>query len=144
MGQFLWLEAFEIGIAEIDGDHRDLLALMRDIHAAFEAGDRRRGDALLTELVAAAADHFRHEEEFLGRIGYPGLDIHAEYHAELLDRAEAMRRSWSSRSGHAVTKTSLDGLFSFLVDDIINGDLRFKSYLEHRGLIKRSLPDSIH
>jgi len=142
MEQMRWLAAFEIGVPEIDSDHRALLTRMRGIQAAVAEGDFTLGDALLENLVDFAAEHFRREEDFLDRIAYPGVGVHRQYHADLLVRADSLRLACNRPAVRGEMADCVESLFAFLIDDIINGDLRYKSHLEHKGLIQRTFDKS--
>ena len=137
MDRFDWLETFELGITEVDDDHRELLAIMRRIK---EAADREFFDecsTLLDELIEFSVDHFEREEEMLARVDYPNVEIHKEYHHRLLDRARSVKEVCKEIRTRDNLKDCCDEMFSFLVDDIVTGDLKFKSYLEEKGIIKR-------
>lgn len=135
MAKLDWLESFELGVDEIDDDHREMLAIMRDVEAAADASDFALRARLLDRLIDASLEHFRREEAYLERIGYPDLEAHKTYHADLVSRAGAVKRVCETIQPSPTFKDCCAEMFGFLVDDIVAGDLRFKSYLEqhHRG-----------
>lgn len=89
-----WSSKIEVGLPEIDAQHRQLFEL-----AATFAGDGEqirvlKSLAMLTEYVKV---HLREEEEMMAACRYPGLEAHKRLHAEfrrmlfdLLENAKQM------------------------------------------------------
>ncbi|MCF8468362.1 MAG: hemerythrin domain-containing protein [Sneathiella sp.] len=137
MDKLDWLETFELGVPEVDADHRELLAIMKKIESLADAGAFDDCGPLLDELIDFSVAHFAREEEMLVEVGYPNADIHKEYHGRLLDRARSVKDICKEIRSKDNFKDCCDEMFGFLVDDIVTGDLKFKSFLENKGLIKR-------
>lgn len=82
-----WKKEFEIGIAAVDSEHRDLIATINDLDAAL-----REGAALdtviatLGEIYALISAHFALEERYMRDTGYADLVSHKEDHESLLDQ----------------------------------------------------------
>lgn len=134
MATFEWLESFELGCAEIDDDHRKMLSLMRQIETAGGTGDLQQSTKLLDALVGFAESHFKREETFLEEIDYPLADLHKDYHARLLLRANAVKDACKAITSKDVFKQCCEEMFGFLIDDVVAGDLKIKSYLQEIGL----------
>jgi len=81
-----WMDEYALGIEEVDEDHRALIKLINDLHAALDAGS---GDEdvvrFLTEVHARVAAHFAAEERIMRRSGYIEYDAHKGDHSRLLD-----------------------------------------------------------
>ena len=137
MEKFDWLESFELGITEVDEDHRRMLAIMRQIEQAADSESFDRCKELLDELLSFTVAHFRREEKMLEEFGYPNVEIHKKYHTELLARAKAVKSVCEALETKQNLKECCHEMFGFLVDDIVMGDLKFKSYLEDKGHITR-------
>jgi hemerythrin len=129
-----WLKAFEIGLREIDDDHREMLRIMQDIKAAGEARDRKRCARLLDDLVDFSKAHFAREEQILNEIEYPSRDVHEAYHANLLERAGAVKEACKAIRSNRDFRECCEEIFSFLIDDVIAGDMKIKSFLQERGI----------
>lgn len=79
-----WRKAFEIGIAEVDFEHRKLIDLINRVYA--EAGASVVDvEKLLGEIYSGIASHFALEEKDMNAIGWWELDAHKEDHEVLLD-----------------------------------------------------------
>lgn len=85
---FLWDPArYGLGIAEMDREHETLIRLMNRLHElhAAKAGRAELGKAL-DALGDCTVKHFRDEEAYMERIGYPNANRHRLLHASLLER----------------------------------------------------------
>jgi len=128
----------EIGVDFIDDDHKKLLGIMVETKAAIGEGDNNKCVRLLTSLLKEARDHFSREEEYLLEVKYPGLEEHKIYHKELLIKADTIKRICQGIETEHDLKECFDGMADFLIDDILRGDIVFKSYLEYEGYIKNT------
>ena len=136
MADLLWHDFLSIGVDFIDNDHKNLLKIMIDTKSAIEAGDNNKCVILLTSLLKEARDHFAREEQYLLDVKYPGLEKHKVYHKELLLKADTTKRICEGIETEHDLKECFDGMADFLIDDILRGDIMFKSYLEYEGLVK--------
>ena len=136
MTDLVWHDFLGIGVDFIDTDHKKLLQIMVDTKLAIEAGDNNKCVILLTSLLKEARDHFSREEKYLFDVKYPGLEKHKIYHKELLIKADTTKRICEGIETKHDLKECFDGMAEFLIDDILRGDIMFKSYLEYEGHIK--------
>jgi len=132
-----WCNAFNIGYQPIDDDHKRLLDAMKRLRDALVENDLDQGRVLAQQVLETAGGHFRFEEGFLAEIKYPDLAQHEAYHQELLTRALEIKKHCENAGHPDDVQSCFDAMARFLVDDVIAGDLRFKSYLEHCGYISR-------
>ena len=140
MADLVWHDFLEIGVEFIDQDHKHMLAIMQGVQGAIIRKDYAECAKLLARLLAEASEHFQREEAYLSEAKYPGLAEHQKYHAELLVQADNVKKICeSTEAGHDI-QACFNGMSRFLIDDILKGDVRFKSYLEHEGLIKNADP----
>lgn len=136
MSDLIWHDFLKIGVDFIDSDHKKLLSIMIDTKAAIEEGNNKKCAQLLTSLLKEASDHFSREEKYLLEVNYPGLEEHKIYHKELLIKADTTKRICEGLEKEHDLKECFDGMAHFLIDDILRGDIKFKSYLEYEGHIK--------
>ena len=86
-----WQANFAIGIAEVDYEHRELIALINALHAAL--GEERAGEqveAFLGEIFADVSAHFALEERVMRERRYDALAEHKADHERLLDQLRDM------------------------------------------------------
>jgi hemerythrin len=80
-----WSAQLDIGVAEMNHQHQDLLDLMNGLHDAYEA--RRDFDAqkiCFLKLKMATVEHFEKEEQYMNKIQWPKLATHKVIHQMLL------------------------------------------------------------
>jgi hemerythrin len=131
-----WSESFRIGVEAIDSAHRDMLRVVNDIESAIQDKNYELASTLVGELFVISSKHFKDEEKYLEAVGYPDLKGHIEYHAELLSRAEAVRERCDEGRPEASVKNCYEELASFFIDDVIRGDMEYKSFLQEKGFAK--------
>lgn len=136
MMKLQWLESFSIGIKSIDDDHKNILQAMQNVQVAVENQDYSLCSSLLDELVDLAMAHFEREEEYLAHVSYPYIEEHILYHQELLLKIKAVRTICNNANSQGGLEECFYSMAEFLIDDIIEGDLQFKSYLQSRGLVQ--------
>ena len=80
-----WKDKYRTGIAEVDHEHQELVALINTLHEA----SRKAGDSDLEgffgDLLAAISAHFALEERAMREARYPELNAHKQDHERLLD-----------------------------------------------------------
>lgn len=129
-----WLESFELRVPEIDGEHRTMLDLMKAVQSAAMDRDRKRAEQYMDRLLAFSQSHFAREETLLEGWDYPDTAKHANYHAELLKRAATVKQACTEVESAEAFEECCDEMMSFLVDDVVRGDLKLKSFFENAGL----------
>jgi len=81
-----WRKEYELGIADVDHEHRELVELINDTYA-----DATRPDAatsfgeMLGEILARISAHFALEERIMRECRYDGYEEHKADHERLLD-----------------------------------------------------------
>lgn len=81
-----WQERFNIGIASVDHEHRELVELLNALHAELSAGARYYEMIdFLGEVFAQISAHFALEEREMRERGYDQYAEHKEAHEALLD-----------------------------------------------------------
>jgi len=79
-----WREEFSVGVAAVDHEHRELIALINDAHSALGAGDEGVS-IFLGEIYARIAAHFALEERIMRERRYDQYAEHKADHERLLD-----------------------------------------------------------
>jgi hemerythrin-like metal-binding protein len=88
-----WDKADELGLDEIDRQHRNMVEIINDLWAAW----RQKQPCnhlleLLSQLVRYSEEHFLYEQQEMEAAGYEGLDEHRFQHDVLLGEIRRMRR----------------------------------------------------
>ncbi len=94
---FDWQDSFAVGVAEIDEQHRRLIAAINDFYTALHYERSQEALAkLLKFLIDYIAMHFKTEEALMARHGYPGLAAHKEQHLAFTARVSQMAERYVS------------------------------------------------
>jgi hemerythrin-like metal-binding protein len=130
------LDTFRIGHPRIDADHEKLIGLVNRLDDAVQAGLFDDCRTLFDSFIEAAREHFAREEQILRAAGFPRLTQHCVYHWGLLQRAHSVRRMCGDMSDRTEIRDCFENLVSFMIDDVILGDMDFKSFLQDQGLAR--------
>ncbi len=79
-----WIEDLELGLVDMDAQHRNIYVLIQHIHTADERGNRSGISDAIVELEQVTRAHFEYEERLMVTYDYPDLVIHTAEHAKLL------------------------------------------------------------
>jgi hemerythrin len=129
-----WTQAFSVGVALFDEQHRTLVRMLNDLHTAMMDG---RGKEVLGPtldgLVDYTSTHFTDEEQLMARHGYPELEPHREEHRKLVAQVLELREQY--RAGRAaLTIEVMAFLKDWLVQHIQGTDRRYGAHLHERGV----------
>lgn len=136
-----WSEDFSVGNDFIDGQHRDLFALVALIsdlatHPEPTPEDETAVARTLLALRNYVRVHFRDEERMMAEAGYPDLIEHIEEHrtfVEWLNILEDARRMPNYSFSETVRHMSRY-LTDWLVDHVLGSDKRYVPYLRGKKL----------
>ncbi len=123
--------ALDIGIAEIDSQHRQLQTLLERLR---QSTDKRYGfaaDAILAELLIQTRIHFAVEESLMRLLSFPDTEAHVEEHRTLTEQLEKLRKRVQDFE-------VADGLTNFiqtwLVDHVNHFDREFVGHFLAKGV----------
>lgn len=140
---FPWTPRFETGLAEVDHQHRQLVALINALgEQVREDLDVRRDDiaALYRELRDYAVYHFAEEERLMAEEGLDGgyVEQHRAQHRYYLEEVERLYGRLSAEAG-AEIQSILKFLTSWLVYHILGTDQAMARQMEriHGGMSPR-------
>ena len=131
-----WLESYTVGIAEIDTEHRALIERLSDIQDVMK-GRTVNGTlvGLFDTFIAAAENHFFHEESFVRLLSPDDGARHRREHGELLARATHARDIICSNPAEG--EKAFEELVSFLIDDIILADGELRTVAQEQAVLNR-------
>ncbi len=129
-----WSDQLSVGIRLIDDQHRVLVDLVNELHAAMRS---RKSDSVLLSVLERLKEytvkHFAQEEEYFDRYGYPETQMHKDVHKKLVQQVldfEAALKSGKAK----VTMDIMRFLKDWLVNHIMGTDKRYSSFLNQKGL----------
>lgn len=122
-----WTPTLEVGIAEIDEQHRWLVDQTNSLHDAMaEGASPQQVGTLLEGLMDYVMNHFIVEENLFARLGYPETEAHQAQHNHF--SGQIMSLLARHESGESVGTDALELLKDWLVHHILKVD---KAYVSH-------------
>lgn len=126
-----WSEAYSVGSALIDSDHRILINLLNQLQEAMETGQSREVlGSVINVLAEYVEHHFHREEALMERIGYPHGDTHKISHRDLECRVREIRDRWMSGDRQVLDDDLMLFLKRWLSDHILKADIAYRPWIE--------------
>jgi len=127
-----WSKDYEVGVAQIDSEHRKLFGLLNEFHDHHDKVVSRIDIAnLLNRLVAYAEEHFQHEEKLMRELDYPLLDQHREQHGDLVTGIFSINERLVTDKAKATAET-LAFLKNWLHHHILEADLNIGNFMRQK------------
>lgn len=120
-----WKPLFDLGVAAMDKEHKELVAAMNRIHELDQRGAGKADvDAAILKLVDLTKRHFADEERHMEAIAFPERNRHALIHQDMLKKVAAHYETFRAGSGR-VAKEFFDFLVYWLGAHITGIDRKY-------------------
>jgi len=129
MDKIEWKAEYEIGIALIDKQHKQLVNV---INRLGEQGSGGMIAYVIDELDIYVKEHFRAEEDLMRKAGYPDFAAHKDEHRGFEEWLSAVRQSFAvgGSSSHMLASSVNDFLRGWLINHILKSDMAYIPYLK--------------
>lgn len=126
--EITWQTSYEIGVEEIDNEHKIFLKTIQKIDNAFKHEcDFQQLALLIDELYKYAQFHFTSEENIMIFSQYPKYEEHRQIHRKLLIQlSELLGYQGNMRIKH---HDFIDFLLNWFTDHTIKTDLNLAEFL---------------
>lgn len=129
-----WKEEFSTGIGTFDNEHKRLIAIINELHAAMlESRSQEVVGDVLRKLVQYTQIHFKHEEEAFARTGYPQAAQHEAQHRKLTQQVTEFVATSREKNAH-LSMDVLKFLKLWLLEHIEKSDKAYGAYLRSKGV----------
>ncbi|MBI9080587.1 MAG: hemerythrin family protein [Pseudodesulfovibrio sp.] len=123
MSKLDWDDILDIGLPELDNQHKRLLALSNSLIQAMTVGKGKEVLQLLFEEIKGyTAYHFADEERYMRQIGYPHQEEHANIHKEMTQQVDEFREKLLNSKVSA--DEALDFINNWIVAHIMKEDTK--------------------
>lgn len=125
-----WSQDLEIGVPEIDADHRLLIDLIGQVETVAGGSEAIHVLGSLLDSLSDYVDyHFRREERMQEAVGYPGLDLHRSQHEVLRREVGDLLDHYRDRP-QSIDPIELAGfLRRWLIKHITKQDMAYKPFV---------------
>jgi hemerythrin len=131
---YQWNDTYSVKIKEVDQQHKMLFSMVNELHESMLAGKANNVmEKVLTGLVNYTKTHFRDEESFLAKAGYPELPRHKAIHEGFVAKAVEFQEKLKSGS-FVLSIETLRFLGDWIKNHILVMDQQYSSFLAQKGL----------
>ena len=124
-----WSDALSVKIGKFDDQHKKLIGLINELHAAMTQG---KGKEVISLAIKAMLDytqvHFKDEEAFLKRYNYPELDAQHKEHTYFVNTVLDFKKQYEANSLSTVVQI-FNFLNTWLVQHIKKADAKYGQVL---------------
>ena len=133
MTLFPWDNKYEVGVGEIDDQHKKLVSIINELHEAMLLGKGRKVQGgIISELVDYTRYHFQTEEDKLLRYGFPGYAEHRGQHNRFISKLAQIQKKHLDAE-YMVTLELNEFLKDWLSGHILGSDREYSDFLRSKG-----------
>lgn len=129
-----WNDGMSVGVRAIDQQHRQLLALINELHEAMTQG---QGSTVLRQIVDGLIEythgHFTTEESYFEACGYADCAAHKQQHRDFVAKVTDFKQGFDE-GRLMLTLDVMSFLGEWLVDHIQGSDASYAPFLHHEGV----------
>jgi hemerythrin len=128
-----WIDSYNIGIKEIDNQHRGLFDLISKLSNTkhYKHGEKYFF-ATLNTLMQYAELHFTTEERYMADARYPKLIEHQKEHADFLQKVSALVQELEKKELN-IHQSILGFLRDWYTTHILGSDKDYVAALKNKG-----------
>ena len=119
-----WQPGFNLGIPEVDKQHKKIIELINDLNQAFiKDNTSKKIGNILDEMSSYATEHFKTEEDLFKKTNFPLSKEHIAQHAYFVNKVEDFKRNFSD--GQSITFRLMKFLRSWWTNHILDSDREY-------------------
>ncbi len=133
-GMIEWNSSLNVGISQIDAQHRQLAGMLNELFDALRAGKGRVVlERTLNALIKYTRDHFAAEERLMAEHDFPGLAEHKAAHQQLIERVAEFKAKLQ-QGQTSISSELFNFLKGWLIYHIQQQDQEYGPHLKSRGV----------
>jgi hemerythrin len=139
MTYWQWDEAYSVGIAIIDNQHKRIIEYINELHQLSTYGaDTESIQNIIFQLLEYTQSHFSFEENLMEEAGYTSLEAHKEVHKAFTQRIDFFKERFES--GENISKQLMTELQIWLINHIQHSDGDYKEVVANMLKEKKIRP----
>lgn len=129
-----WNDTMSVSVAEIDNQHKKLVAMINELNDAMAKGKGKEAiGKIINELITYATTHFATEEKYFDMFKYPGALVHKKEHADFVKKVGEFQDGFSKGS-LSLTIEVMRFLKDWLTKHILGSDKKYGPFFNEKGL----------
>ena len=129
-----WQDDFAIGIEAVDHEHRELIALINNLHQRLsDDAPKDEIETVLGEIESAIGAHFALEEKAMQDLAYDQYGDHKADHEFLLDDIRDIADAYGEGAYAELSDVLSDHMKIWFSDHFRQMDARLHNFLENRS-----------
>ncbi|WMC91480.1 bacteriohemerythrin [Kineothrix sp. MB12-C1] len=136
----IWKEKYNLGVTLIDEQHQELFkrvdAFVQTLRssASWEEKVKKVNDTL-EFMNGYVVEHFKDEEEYQRRIGYPGYEEHKKVHDDMVSYVVEITAEYEKSGYNEQLMQQFGGkLLSWLINHVAAQDQKIADYAIEKGV----------
>jgi hemerythrin len=128
-----WSQDLNLGIAEIDEQHKEYINCATQLLEAITLKDTASALKLFDEAIIHIKDHFSTEETYFEEYNYPAGKAHRLVHDQFVKEIERMKKEFSE--GKELDEKDKRNLTGWLVNHIKSLDRHYADFFHKKGIM---------
>jgi hemerythrin len=129
-----WSSSLQLGVEEIDNQHRKLVAMINELNDAMRQG---KGKTVLGKIVdgltAYTGTHFKTEEKYFQQFAYAEATPHTDEHAAFVRKVTEFRTAFG-KGKLGLSIDVINFLSDWLQNHILVSDRKYVAHFKASGL----------
>lgn len=134
MALFTWNNSYSVGVAEIDGQHQEIMRMINELNESMLKGKGKEAvGGILSKLINYTASHFGVEEKLMAKHGYPEYEEHKAKHDKMVGKVLALQKDVNAGK-LTVSSEVMSFLQDWLNKHIMGTDKKYGPFLNGKGV----------
>lgn len=136
----LWKDRYELGVPEIDAQHKELFRRVDSFLKVLRSGDSWNEkipeiNETLEFMKKYVVEHFRDEENYQLSINYPGYEVHKQMHDDMVNYVLDVSKQYEESGNNEELMQQFGGrLLAWLINHVASADQRIADYARKKGM----------
>lgn len=136
----LWKDKYELGVDVVDAQHIELFRrvqiFMQTLRSAASWDEKvQQVNETLAFMNGYVVEHFRDEEEYQLKIGYPGYEAHKQIHTDMVNYVVQFTKDYEKSGYNEQLMQQFAGkLLAWLINHVAAEDQRIAAYALEKGV----------
>lgn len=129
-----WNDTLSVGVSEIDKQHKELVRMINQLNDAMKVGKAKdQLGEILVGLVKYALSHFKTEEIYFDKFGFPEAISHKKEHLDFTQKVSDFKKSFDAGTV-GLSVSIMTFLSNWLTNHIKTTDKKYSKLFNDKGL----------